>query len=64
MVIDFERAEVVEPRTVLGAISANRKRKRGLESEGSLAKQSRSRYGNGRHQDNSLRMWECRVLLD
>ncbi|KAF2179925.1 hypothetical protein K469DRAFT_730386 [Zopfia rhizophila CBS 207.26] len=30
MVIDFERAEVVKPRTVLGVISANRKRKRGL----------------------------------
>ena len=29
MVIDFKRAEVVKPRTVLGAISANRKRKRG-----------------------------------
>ncbi|KAF1949768.1 hypothetical protein CC80DRAFT_456892, partial [Byssothecium circinans] len=28
IVIDFERAEVVKPRTVLGIISANRKRKR------------------------------------
>ncbi|KAF2194998.1 hypothetical protein K469DRAFT_648552 [Zopfia rhizophila CBS 207.26] len=37
MVIDFERAEVVKPRTVLGVISANRKRKRG--SDASLAKQ-------------------------
>ena len=32
MVIDFERAEVVKPRTVLGAISANRKRKRGVNA--------------------------------
>ncbi|OAL42629.1 hypothetical protein IQ07DRAFT_637603 [Pyrenochaeta sp. DS3sAY3a] len=30
MMIDFERAEVVEARVVLGAISSNRKRKRGL----------------------------------
>ncbi|KAF2174662.1 hypothetical protein K469DRAFT_681013 [Zopfia rhizophila CBS 207.26] len=37
IVIDFERAEVVKPRTVLGVISANRKRKRG--SDASMAKQ-------------------------
>ena len=37
MVIDFERAEVVKPRTVLGVISANQKGKRG--SEASMAKQ-------------------------
>jgi serine/threonine protein kinase len=41
MIIDFERAEVFEPRTVLGVISANRKRKRG--SEGGMAKQRRDR---------------------
>lgn len=39
MVIDFERAEVVEKRTVLGIISANRKRKRGPNA--SVAKQGR-----------------------
>ncbi|KAH8755333.1 hypothetical protein F5883DRAFT_570921 [Diaporthe sp. PMI_573] len=37
MVIDFERAEVVKPRTVLGVISPNRKRKRG--SAANMAKQ-------------------------
>jgi hypothetical protein len=37
MVIDFERAEVLKPRTVLGVISSNRKRKR--PSEASMAKQ-------------------------
>ena len=41
MVIDFELAEVVKPRTVLGIILVNRKRKRG--SEASIAKQG----GNG-----------------
>jgi hypothetical protein len=39
MVSDFEWAKVVEPRTILGVVSANRKRKRGLE--GGLAKQRR-----------------------
>jgi tRNA A-37 threonylcarbamoyl transferase component Bud32 len=39
MVIDFERAEVVKPRTVLGTISANRKRKR--ESDIMMAKHER-----------------------
>ena len=37
MVIDFERAETAEPRTVLGVIPVNRKRKR--EAEGDLGKQ-------------------------
>ncbi|OCK92599.1 uncharacterized protein K441DRAFT_569670, partial [Cenococcum geophilum 1.58] len=37
MVIDFERAGVAEPRTILGVVPTNRKRKRGLE--GGLAKQ-------------------------
>lgn len=32
MVIDFEQALVIKPRTVLGAISPNRKRKRGYEA--------------------------------
>ncbi|KAI0528405.1 hypothetical protein GGR58DRAFT_509396 [Xylaria digitata] len=36
MVIDFERAELVKRRTVLGAISANRKRKR--RSDATMAK--------------------------
>ncbi|KAH8708410.1 hypothetical protein GQ44DRAFT_628179 [Phaeosphaeriaceae sp. PMI808] len=39
MVIDFERAEVVKPRIVLGTISANRKRKRG--SNANTAKHGR-----------------------
>ncbi|KAF1992918.1 hypothetical protein P154DRAFT_528154 [Amniculicola lignicola CBS 123094] len=42
MVIDFERAEVVEQRTVLGIISANRKRKRGPNA--SEAKQGGDRF--------------------
>jgi hypothetical protein len=33
MVVDFERAEVVQPRPVLGVISANRKRKRKSHAE-------------------------------
>ncbi|KAF1364326.1 hypothetical protein EJ07DRAFT_100012 [Lizonia empirigonia] len=33
MVIDFERAEVVKPRTVLGVISPNQKRKRGSAAD-------------------------------
>jgi len=37
MVVDFERAECVKPRPVLGAISANRKRKR--EYNAGLSKQ-------------------------
>ncbi|KAH8165240.1 hypothetical protein CIB48_g3011 [Xylaria polymorpha] len=41
MVIDFERAEVVEQRTVLGIISANRKRERGPDA--SMAKQGGDR---------------------
>jgi len=41
MVIDFERAVVVEQRTVLGIISANRKRKRGPDV--SVAKQGGDR---------------------
>ena len=52
MVIDFERAEVVEPRTILGVVSANRK-KRGLE--GGLAKQRRDfLYLQGRCNGRSL----------
>lgn len=39
MIIDFERAVVVERRTVLGAISANQKRKK--ESDTGMAKQER-----------------------
>ncbi|KAF2843551.1 hypothetical protein M501DRAFT_926687 [Patellaria atrata CBS 101060] len=39
MVIDFERAQVCEPRPALGIISSNWKRKRGLDSERSLTKQ-------------------------
>ncbi|PSN58807.1 hypothetical protein BS50DRAFT_345102 [Corynespora cassiicola Philippines] len=41
VVIDFEQAEVVKQRTVLGIISANRKRKRG--PNGRMAKQSGDR---------------------
>jgi tRNA A-37 threonylcarbamoyl transferase component Bud32 len=37
MVIDFERAEIVKTRTILGVISPNRKRKRG--SAASMAKE-------------------------
>ena len=33
MVIDFERAEVVEQQTVLGIISTNRKRRRGSDAK-------------------------------
>jgi len=42
MVIDFERAEVVEQRTGLGIISATRKRKRGPNASG--AKQGEDRF--------------------
>jgi predicted Ser/Thr protein kinase len=38
MMIDFERAEILKPRAVLGVISSNRKRKR--VPEGVLNKQS------------------------
>jgi hypothetical protein len=40
MVIDFERAEMVEPRRALGAVSANVKRKCAFRDEdGRLAKE-------------------------
>ena len=47
MMIDFERAEILKPRAVLGVISPNRKRKRVLE--GGLNKQS------GEHRDEFVR---------